>query len=223
MIWPTLIMDNFFTDPDKIVEISKRYTYTYDGTSPGMRSPPLHVIDHTFFNWSTFKILTLLYPNEGERLRWHGRATFHRVPPNLEFDGWIHKDTPDEFTAIIYLSKGESGTSLFEPLSPEIVILEQEANLKYKYFKNPNLSAEELAKVAQAKEKNNAGFRETLSIDGRYNRLILFDSAQYHAAHVFKHSDSNIERLTYIVFFDKITIEGGPRGLKFPGTENRRT
>jgi len=77
--------------------------------------------------------------------------------------------------------------------------------------------------VAKAKEKNNADFRETLSIDGRYNRLFLFDAAQYHGVHDFKSTDPKAERLTYIIFFDKITLgDNAHYGLKYPGTESRR-
>jgi len=223
MIWPTLIVDNFFTDPDKIVEISKRYSYTNDGQSPGVRTPRLNQVDYAFFNWSTTKILALLYPNERHDLRWFARATFHKVPANLEFEGWIHQDIPSEFTAILYLSKDGTGTSLFEPVSPEIIMPNEGSKIKYKFFKNPNLSAEELAKVAEAKEKNNACFRETLSIEGRYNRLFLFDGAQYHRAHEFKSPDSKAERLTYIIFFDKITLRDDRQfGLKYPCPESRR-
>jgi len=223
MIWPTLVVDNFFTDPDKIVEISKRYSYENDGKSPGVRTPFINQEDYAFFNWSTAKILALLYPNERSDLKWFARSTFHRVPPNIQFDGWIHQDIPAEFTVIIYLSKDGVGTSLFEPVSPEIMQPHGGNEIKYNFFKNPDLSAKELSKVAKAKEKNNADFRETLSIDGRYNRLFLFDAAQYHGVHDFKSTDPKAERLTYIIFFDKITLgDNAHYGLKYPGTESRR-
>jgi len=220
MIWPTLVFDNFFTDPDKIVEISKRYKYINEGSYPGVRTD---LINYTFFSWSTLKILTLLYPTEARHLKWQARSHFQKVPANLELDGWVHRDIPAEFTVIIYLSKDGIGTSLFEPISPEITIPGETADVKYKFFKNTNISAEERSKVAEAREKNNAGFRETLSIKGKYNRLVLFDSSHYHTAHVFKGSESDVERLTYITFFDKIVLGDNKRNLKYPGSESRRT
>ena len=224
MIWPNLIVDNFFTDPDEIVEISKRYTYKNDGGYPGVRTPPLHQVDHAFFNWSTKKILAFLYPNEVPNLSWAASATFHRIPnnlPNPQLGGWVHTDSPSEFTAILYLSKEGIGTSLFEPVSPEIV-LAKEQKMKYNYFENPKLSAKEVTKIAQAKEKNNSGFREILSVNGKYNRLFLFDAAHYHGVHVSKNSDLKSTRLTYIIFFNKITLENSALALKYPGTESRR-
>ena len=221
MIWPTLVFDNFFTDPDKIVEISKRYKYINEGSYPGVRTDYLHSIDYAFFNWSTLKILTLLYPTEVRHLKWQAHSHFQKVSADLEF-GWIHRDIPAEFTAIIYLSKDEIGTSLFEPISPEIVTPDEVANVKYNFFKNTNISAEERSKVAEAKEKNNAKFRETLSIKGKYNRLVLFDSSHYHTAHVFKGSEPDVERLTHITFFDKIVLGDNKRNLKYPGSESRR-
>ena len=64
MMWPTLIVDNFFDDPKKVINFSKQLTYERDKEHrwPGTRTKPLHEINKEFFRWSTKKIMTLLFP-----------------------------------------------------------------------------------------------------------------------------------------------------------------
>ncbi len=90
MQWPTLIVDNFFTDPHAIVNLSKTFEYTKseDNIWPGTRSPYVHKVNKDFFLWSTRKIMALLYPmqittsyNE-PAVTWEAAQFFQRVPYN---------------------------------------------------------------------------------------------------------------------------------------------
>ena len=64
MQWPTLIVDNFFTDPHAIVSLSQKFKYKRDEQNrwPGTRTPSMHEANVDFFQWSTRKIIALLYP-----------------------------------------------------------------------------------------------------------------------------------------------------------------
>ena len=122
MQWPTLIVDNFFTDPHAVVKLSKTFKYRHDGNHawPGTRSEPMHKEDNKFFLWSTRKIMALFYPAqiiEADGVKWNAIQCFHRVPyGTYGKEGWVHSDAANtEFTSIIYLSDHpQSGTCLYE-------------------------------------------------------------------------------------------------------------
>ena len=50
MNWPISCVDNFFDDPYKVVEFSKKINYSKseDGRWPGTRSPEIHKVDMNF-------------------------------------------------------------------------------------------------------------------------------------------------------------------------------
>lgn len=219
MIWPTLCVDNFFNEPDKVVEFANSCKFSKEGISnyPGTRTEPLHLIDPGFFEWSCKKILSLLYPNEilKGNISWRASQHFQKVPNNLKADGWVHRD-PNEFTAIIYLSKYKNcGTSIYTPKNIYGNIKGTET--KHEFFKNG------LNKDIAIKEKNNNNeqFEESISFDSVYNRLILFDGQQYHAAQPFLEKNSLEERLTLITFFE-IVNSNDVDILKLPIPQSRR-
>ena len=117
MIWPTVCVDNFFSNPDAIVAYANKQKFESDNRSPGKRSPLLHETDFKFFRWSCLKILKIFYPHHFDNLNWKAKATFQKVPPNLDLDGWIHTDSDWELTAIIYLSKNRLWNYLFMKLN----------------------------------------------------------------------------------------------------------
>jgi len=51
MIWPTLSLDNFFENPDKILKFANSFEFKPDpnGKWPGKRTDLLHVLDPVFF------------------------------------------------------------------------------------------------------------------------------------------------------------------------------
>ena len=82
MLWPTLIVDDFFADPHAVVKLSKtlKYTPAGNGRWPGTRSPPLHEADRDFFLWSTQKIMAR-FISDGAYWNNMGRdATFSAHP-----------------------------------------------------------------------------------------------------------------------------------------------
>jgi len=117
MEWPTLIVDNFFTDPHNIVKLSKTFKYKRDVENawPGTRTLSMHKENNDFFLWSTRKIIALLYPSqlgEENNLTWVASQYFQRIPYEIHGEeGWIHNDSDSIFTVIIYLSNHfQSGT-----------------------------------------------------------------------------------------------------------------
>ena len=184
MIFPTLVIDSFFEDPDKIVSYSKTLTYTPDEEKrwPGVRTESLHQINYNFFNSTLTKIVSLLYPMEYKDVKFNATQFFQKVNKDAgRHKGNIHTDNT-LLTAIIFLSNHKNcGTSLYKM---------QDLRIDYK---------------------------ESIMGDSIYNRLVIFDSAQIHAAQGFD-DGSEGDRLTLISFIGTLNHPE----LKYPIPEMQR-
>ena len=217
MQWPTLIVDNFFTDPHAIVSLSQKFKYKRDEQNrwPGTRTPSMHEADIDFFRWSTRKIIALLYPaqvmSEGA-VQWQAKQYFQRVSGNTYGkEGWVHGDGPSEFTSIIYLSDHEdSGTCLYKGKQFNA----QPTQLDEKQRFNKDLKNRK--RMEKYKEKNNSKFCKKVELFSNFNRLVLFDGYDWHASRNPENSKS--DRLTLITFFSNISGEN----IAYPITQMRR-
>jgi hypothetical protein len=213
MIIPTIILDNFFRYPEKIVDFAKSLNYaeSNDGRWPGKRSGLIHEIDPIFFNEFCRKVMKTLWPVEGDNFFYQCNLMFQSIPNVYPNDGWIHQDS-DQITAIVYLSKHkECGTSIFEPRFHKTTFAnttEKKQIYINKDFKNEKKLLKE----------NNEQYEETISVKSRFNRIIIFDSNQIHSAQKFLEKDISDDRLTLIGFFNN--IHGN--GIKFHASENNR-
>ena len=68
---------------------------------------------------------------------------------------------------------------------------------------------------------NNNQFEKTITFNSKFNRLILFDASQFHAAEKFNEVDVNEDRLTLILFFHNIFSQT-TRQIKFHLSEMNR-
>ena len=217
MQWPTLIVDNFFSDPQAIVKLSKtlKYVPSPDNTWPGTRSFPLHEVDNKFFLWSTRKIIALLYPSQivnNDSIKWQAGQYFQRVPYDVYGDeGGIHGDTEHEFTAIIYLSDHpQSGTCLYE--GKHFNINAEHLEEKKRFFKD----LKDRKRMEKYRNKNNAKFRKKVELFSNFNRLVLFDGSSWHNSQNLRTHQG--DRLTLITFFSNITSPD----IRYPIAEMRR-
>jgi len=217
MMWPTLIVDNFFDDPDKIINFSKQLNYKKDEEHhwPGTRSLPLDQVDKIFFDWSTRKIMMLLFPMHVEQLKWKAIQHFQKIPyKTYGKGGWIHRDDTNEFTVIIYLSHHpESGTSLYTP--KKFAVNPFYTDKKTASFKDLKGSSSH----EQWRKKANDSFEKIVDLHSNFNRLVLFDGHQWHAAE--NYGTKKEDRLTLITFFETIAGEGGAP-LRYPIPMMRR-
>jgi len=215
MIWPTIIVDNFFDEPEKIIEYSKTLKFGQDPESrwPGIRTGLMSEVDNDFYNWVNFKIVRLIYPMNYLQMSWRSNQYFQKINGNIyKNQGWIHSDAPAEFTAIIYLSNHKNcGTSLYNKKKFFNGVLND--NEKKESYKNINFKDE-----SKYLKENNDLFEKNLTIDSKFNRLVMFDSNQFHGADKFKDDKNDNERITLITFFYSLNCQY----IKYPITEMRR-
>ena len=204
MLFPTLCIDNFFPNPDKILKLAQSLEFNRVDAIPGYRSAPLHEIDYELYNHVNLKIAAALYPNNIHTLQFDGVSMFQLTKSNL-YDGWVHRDDDGAvLTAIIYLSDCDSGTSIYHKKNPYWTH-GREGNMgKHEYFgAYENYTESDLEKVRESRSRNNEPFEETMSFKGRFNRMICFDAKHFHAAQVLDESD---DRLILISFIREISL-----------------
>jgi hypothetical protein len=218
MLYPSLMVDNFFEDPEKIVNFSKTLEFKEDlqGRYPGTRTEAIHSLNKNFFLYVTRKIMSILYPLNYGELSWTSKVSFQKVPLNVyKNEGWIHNDGSfAEFTSIIYLSDHKNcGTSLYEPINFNNDMLHTDEKVKFykKIIKEENI---------EALQANNNQFNKTFTFNSKFNRMILFDSSYWHAADKFGDNINNDDRLTLTLFFSNIKSDN--LNIKYPLSEMRR-
>jgi len=205
---PTLVVDDFFDNPDGVRALALQQQYTKDPNNhwPGKRSPMLHEIDHGFFVYTINKVLSLFYYTGADvkspemEINWQAFANFQLVDSSYG-SGWIHRDNT-LITGIIYLNKEynpNSGTSIF---------LQKEGwgSINYKEkekFLNGEMTYQEVEKF---RLENHAQYEEVINIKNRYNRLVIFDSNMHHAANDFITANNNEERLTLVFFINRLDV-----------------
>lgn len=207
-IIPLTVLDNFFENPDKIRKWALSLNYESDPANkwPGKRTKFLHEIDNNFFMEVCNKILSL-YMTEHEvyfQTEFLARASFQLVDSTKHSNGWIHADAQDLMTAIIYLNPNghiNSGTSLYK-LKNDVI------SPSHNFYKDLDFSIDQTT-LEDNRLKNNDQYEETVKIGGNYNRLIVFDSSQYHSANEFKIAEDD-NRLTLIIFFNKVKFDIPP-------------
>ena len=166
MLFPTVTcVDNFFDDPDAVVEKSKQFEYKVNNVSAGSRSIPLHAIDYEFFNWVNSKIVTIFYPNFSQNLSFHASTHFDKVKKS-DHDNWVHCDSDTKFAAIIFLNKeGTAGTSIYKKKGFHHNIIQKSTGYKYKYFeKGHQMNKKELNNDSMYGGVATSGMRKVASI-----------------------------------------------------------
>jgi hypothetical protein len=219
MLWPTLCVDDFFKNPQAVINFSKTLDYIkLPGLYPGERTDLIHSIDQEFFNNVTTKIIACLYPNEvyQENLICNAKMYFQRIKPQENIQpGFVHQDSTCEFTSIVYLSDEEdTGTAIYRNIKQPIPNWTIEAKKGYTNTKKQKTKA-----FKKAVEDNRKCFQQTFEFTSIKNRMVLFDGSQYHGVNNF--GKRKKDRLTLITFFHSISRANG-ESLKYHVNECRK-
>lgn len=188
MIYPVTIIDNFFSNPDAIVEMASglEYLKTEDGRWPGKRTRPLHVINNSFHQFLSRKLISIFYdrlPNYFEM-----DETFQLIDPlaedkwSKENRGWIHTDAPSILGGIVYLTKDpdpDTGTSIYREKNGYSYM---ECDMKNSLYTEETVIP---GLYSNAFDNMFDQFEETVSVSNVYNRLLLFDGKTFHGVRTF--------------------------------------
>ena len=201
-MYPNLIVDNFFEDPNSIVEIANSVAYnpTKEGWWPGSRSNYLHNIHPRLFDSITRKITSLFFDTCKE---WSYEVCFQKVIPfskNQYYKkncGWVHLDYEYNFGGVIFLNKNpdnDTGVSLFKSKKGFHSMTHKEEEVKKRHF---SVNDVEDSCFEESYDSYHNQFEETVKIKNIFNRLVIFDSKTLHAVQTY----GTKERLT-IPFFN---------------------
>ena len=191
MTYPVTIVDNFFEDPDAVVEMANNLKYYNPNTGnwPGTRTKQLHVEDDRFFNMFGTKIHNLFYESPPEY--WNLQCHFQLINPfcddkySKKNRGWVHQDHDTWFGGIVYLTKNpesDTGTSIYKSKNGWSFQKQEELKVKERLYKTEFLDDNEYEQAFDAMMDQ---YEETVSIANVYNRFVLFNGTTYHGVQTF--------------------------------------
>jgi len=205
--FPTLVVDDFLKDPIVLIDYAKTLNYSYpeDFRYPGLRSECLSRLNYNLFTHIGDLILSCYGIHHG--FSWKASAYYQIIDKDYSI-GWIHSDSPSVLTSIIYLSDNlNSGTSMHRNTKFWESI--KNDDIKKSYYKK--MSENKCYKINQSEidavKENNEPFIETLNVKALFNRMLSFESSEYHGANDIHNFDDENVRLTLLYFFDEINVQ----------------
>ena len=217
-----VVVDDFFNDPHTLVRLGKSLPNEVVGRQPGRRSKQLWEIDEILHNAILRKVLSCYYDLDYVSLSWAtSNLSFHTIERYsdtkgcIKNKGWVHQDVEvfgnDEVAGLIYLTPNidqGSGTSLWT-LKPDVRVNTQAPA----YFdqeeqdwinEDGSMNQEEYTKGYKLHMEK---FEEKLRFHNVFNRMIMYDTKEWHAANSYYHEDIQEPRLTLAFFIGGIEGE----------------
>ena len=150
------IVDNFFKDPDKIVDFASSLKFKQsDGFYPGQRSEELHIAAPNFFNKTILKILALYFDYNNTEVSYrNANMYFQKIKPfdknkkSILNEGLIHQDAYFNLAGVIYLNKKpdlNAGTSIYKNIK-KLENEEEKHAKKKELYKPPKVDGNEANK-----------------------------------------------------------------------------
>jgi hypothetical protein len=211
MYFPITIIDNFYENFNEVKKYSLDLEYfkKTKSTMPGTRTKPLSEINPLFFNKCTKKLLSMFYDRKIiSNINFECRTQFEKIYPygkNYSKEGWIHTDDENKISAILYLNgEYEEGTSFYVNKnlgSPDYSLIK----FKEELYGGNNLNVDEYNDCLL---KHNSQFKEILRVPLIENRLVVFDSSNFHKSDGL--GNENNPRLIQTFFFGQIYSEHFP-------------
>ena len=188
MSYPLIIKDNFFSDPDAIVNIINHVDYSLSSNNyPGVRTKSLDEINPKLYEHIFQKIFLLLHDQLPLRFESNLKVGFHKIKPFVEGDkwdkknrGWVHKDGC-LFGGVIYLDKNpdkDAGTSIYKSKDGIDVQTQENIDAKELFYSGQLIDD---GHYYNAYDRVRNQYEETLKIPNVYNRLVLIPNDQPHA------------------------------------------
>ena len=217
-MFPTVIYDNFFVNPDKIVEFANNQDYfpTSDGAWPGCRTEQISVLAPELYADIGSRINSIFFPtcvdNYAIEMRFQKISPFHENQYDRKNRGWIHRDRNVYYGGIIYLNKNpepNTGTNLYQEKKGYSVANPHNEMVKRKLYLNEEINTEE---YNNSFDDHFNQYKATVKVESVYNRLFMFNSKEFHGVETFGKEQ---ERLT-ISFFCHGIFGATPWGAIVP-------
>ena len=216
--FPVSVVDNFFSNPNKVVKFAKSLTYNQsNGFYPGKRTELIHKVNYDFFSNTILKVLSLFFDLNTTPLSFNNTAMqFQKIQPfnkkeknHILNKGLIHQDTNNTLAGVIYLNKKpdlNSGTSIYQEIKKDLKAEEYGKRKKLLYkIDQKKLSHKNTKDYEKLIMECNQSFEEVINVKNVYNRLILYPGEYFHTGNYF----TSKERLT-LVFFIKMLNTQSP-------------
>lgn len=198
------IIDNFFQDVEAVRKFALQLPYDKQGGFvPGVRSEFMHVVDPKFFHMFAKQLSACFFDVERDEFDIDCICQFQIINADYE-QGWIHNDIDDnswQIAGVVYLTPNaplESGTAIYNKVGPDSVPYQEIVAAKQLFYSQ----AGDLDSARIVREKHNSSFAETVRINNVYNRLLVYDTDQWHRALKYFGDSKDDSRLT-LVFFAK--------------------
>ena len=224
-------VDDFFDDPDRLVNFAKNLPKEPDleGRWPGKRTDLLWKIDKDLATAILLKVMSCYYDLTYQNISWKRvNMCFQEIPTycktknDVRNRGWIHFDAAEEFeiAGLVYLTPDidpDSGTSLFklekqndekyrpDPISWSRQMLHRNKNGVTGY--EEEFDEEYFTK--KYKEHENL-FIEKTRFANIYNRMIMYDTNEFHRANSYYNDVGKDARLTLVFFIGGLNIDTYP-------------
>lgn len=195
--------NDFFNNPDKVLELANKQTYDKSERYPGKRT--INLLESTdpetkeFAMFFAKKIAREVFPGMHRfviHISFHINEVYDDEFAN---EGWIHSDDVT-LAGLVYLNPTEtsfnSGTSIFLKRGEQDF-----ATTDFPSRKEFNTTSTVTEQYKDDLRNNHTNFEETIRVGNVYNRLIAYDSNLWHRPNNFKTS-VNEPRTTLLFFID---------------------
>lgn len=190
MAYTSIIIDDFYENPDDVREFALTQDYNVSGNFPGNRTIP-------FLNESTAK-------HVGEHIEpYHGKISWVTEEYTGAFQyttqedrSWIHADENNHWAGVLYLTPNA-------PLSGGTGIFKHKATNTYKIPRLPSGEINEpLMELIYQDSRDMTKWEMVDFIGNKYNRLVIYQGDLFHSSLDYFGTDINNGRLFQTFFFD---------------------
>ena len=197
----TTVLDNFFQNPFKVIDLGNSLEYTDSEIYPGSRTVNLLEIEGQprefakFFAKKLSEKLLFGVTKFNLDLRFHRTDIYTPEAANL---GWTHNDNVD-YAGLVYLNPTElnlhTGTSICD--KKDDTGFEQGDIESRKKF---NLTKQSSQTYLDDLKLNQEQFVETVQVGNKFNRLVGYDARQWHKPTNYAVADT--PRFTLLFFIE---------------------
>ena len=195
---PITVVDNFLPNPESIFSYLKKweFTPTEDGRWPGGRTEQLNELEYYLFRTIAENTLLLFYESIPQAYSVDMRV--QKIMPFVEEQkdqfkarnrGYVHTDTMLQMVGILYLDKDPlpcTGTSFYRQKKCFSEIDGKDMEIKKNHYLGKEFTDKELE---ESLNRCNDPYVETMSVESVFNRLVIFNGNQLHAAQTFGYGD----------------------------------